>query len=120
VPQGNVGFVLSSSLQFSFFLVLGGEGSLDKVVEIDRELLQLSKVYLRQAAHDCVILCWVERESGRPFLHLWLNAPLRHCSPSLGRVRDLIAYCILALFMTESTFIATCAEYESENEYVYV
>ena len=51
-------------------------------------------------------------------LHLWLNAPARHFSPSLKRVLDLIAYCILALFMMNSTFNPTCMDNGSVNVYV--
>ena len=65
-------------------------------------------------------LCWDEPVSGRRVLHLWLNALPRHCSPSLRRVLDFIAFCSLALFMTNSTFNSTCADNGPVNEYVYV
>ena len=65
-------------------------------------------------------LRWVEQESGRPVLHLWLNSSPRYCLPSLRCVFDLITYCSLAHFMKNSTFNLTCANNGSVNDYVYM
>ena len=65
-------------------------------------------------------LCWVDQESGKPVVHLWLSAPPRYCLPSLRRLVDLIAYCNLALFKMNSLFNQTCVGNGSLNEYVYV
>ena len=97
----------------------GGGWELVKVLEINESCFSWLKCNCGRLYHR-VGLCWVEQESGRPVLHLWLNASPRRCLSSLRRVLDSIAYCSLALFMTNSTFNPTCANNGSGNDYVYV
>jgi len=114
LPQVNVGFHFD--LPPTFFL---GRGDLVKVVDIDESCFSWLKCNCSRL-RDSVGLRWVERKSGRPVLDMWLNAPPRHCSPSLRRVLDLIAYCNLALFITNSAFNPTCVDNGPVNEFVYV
>ena len=100
--------ILISSLQFFFWEGVGIE--IGRVVKIDGNSFS-SLTCNCGRLHTTVFLCLVERGSERP---------VTQSSPSLRRVVYLIAYCDLALFMTNSTFNPTCSDNVSVNEYVYV
>ena len=111
-------FILSSSLHFLWGV------RLDKFLKVDESCFSSPSVIAAGCTRHCGSLLGRAADGGLVgsssrrglVLHLWLNALLRHYSPSLRRVLNLIAYCNLALFMPNSTFNPTCADNGSVNE----